>query len=99
VEILPSRRRSFGKFNLLAIALRRRSHMFQELLCRLRLRHNISTSGGPAGGRFVAVCLGQWRALPMRGPPSRVERPHRHCALVIRHFFNTNTALTARVYA
>jgi hypothetical protein len=25
--------------------------------------------------------------IAQRGPPRRVERPHRRCALVIRHFY------------
>jgi hypothetical protein len=28
-----------------------------------------SASGGPAGGRRVAVCLVRWRAMPMLGQP------------------------------
>jgi hypothetical protein len=37
----------------------------------LRMRHKTSAwaSGGPAGGRRVAICLVRWRALPQRGPP------------------------------
>jgi hypothetical protein len=54
----------------------------------LRLRHNNSAwaSGGPAGGRRVAACLRRWRALLQRGPPRRVEWPHRRCAICIRIF-------------
>jgi hypothetical protein len=41
----------------------------------------------PCRGRRVAACLRLSRALPPRGPPRRVERPQRRCALVTRHFF------------
>jgi hypothetical protein len=67
-----------GEFGSLAVDLRQRSRMFRGLLCRQRQRHGTSAwaSGGVAGGRRVAVCLGRWRALRLRGPPRRVQRPY-----------------------
>jgi len=49
-----SRRCSFGEFESLAFASRRRRRMFQQLLRRLRLQHKTSAwvSSGPAGGRL-----------------------------------------------
>jgi hypothetical protein len=47
-------------------------------LCRWNLRHKTSAraSGGPAGIRREAACIGRWRTLPQHGPPRRVQRPH-----------------------
>ena len=52
--------------------------MSVPLLCRLRLQHKTSawTSGGLAGGRRLAQCLGRWHALPLRGPTCRFQRPN-----------------------
>jgi hypothetical protein len=73
----PSRRCTFGEFEFLAVSLRRCWRMFQKPLRRMRLRHKTSAwaSSGPAESRRVAACFGRWHALPLRGPPRRVERP------------------------
>jgi len=53
--------------------------MFQELPYRLRLRHNTSAWTSRGGAGHVAACLGRRRALLLRGPPRRVQRPHFRC--------------------
>jgi hypothetical protein len=65
----PSRRCTFDELELLVVASRWARHrwrMFRQLLCRLRLRHKTSAraSGGPAGDRRAAACLGRWRESP-----------------------------------
>ena len=56
-------------------------------------------SGGPARCWRVAACMGRWRALPLHGPPRRVERPYRRCVLVMPATFYKNATFTALVYA
>jgi hypothetical protein len=61
-------------------------------------------SGGPAGGRRVAVCLGRWRALPQGAARREVQKPKQPCGLQIvqqnfkfswaRLFQNSGSSLT-----
>jgi hypothetical protein len=37
--------------------------------------YSASASGGPAGGKRVATCLGRWRVLPQRAARREVQKP------------------------
>jgi hypothetical protein len=93
VASYPSRRCTFDKSESLAVTSRRRERMFQLPLRRTRLRQKNSAwaSSGPAGGRRVVTCLGRWRALPLRGPQRRFERPY------LRWIAFLNTASTFKM--